>query len=64
MIIDLHVHEKRNSDDSVLSLEDAVIQARKLGLDGICIMDHDNNHIWNFAKEYSKKVDFPIFVGA
>ena len=64
MIIDLHVHEKRNSDDSILSLEDAVIQARKLGLDGICITDHDNNRIRDFAKEYSKKVDFPIFVGA
>ena len=64
MIIDLHVHEKRHSSDSILSLEDAVWQARKLGLDGICITDHDNNAIWDFAKEYSKEVDFPIFVGA
>ncbi len=64
MIIDLHIHEKRNSVDSVLSLEDAVWQARKMGLDGICITDHDNNDIRDFAKEYSKKVDFPIFVGA
>ncbi|NBG87791.1 PHP-associated domain-containing protein [Isachenkonia alkalipeptolytica] len=64
MIIDLHVHEKRHSGDSVLSLEDAVWQARKLGLDGICITDHDNNNIKDFAKKYSEKVDFPIFVGA
>lgn len=64
MIIDLHVHEKRHSQDSILSLEDAVVQAKKLGLDGICITDHDNNDIYDFAKEYMKKVDFPIFVGA
>lgn len=64
MIIDLHVHEKRHSSDSNLSLEDAVWQARKLGLDGICITDHDNNNIKDFAKEYSAKVDYPIFIGA
>ena len=64
MIIDLHVHEKRHSDDSVLSLEDAVSQARRIGLDGICITDHDNNDIYDFAKDYMKKVGFPIFVGA
>ncbi len=64
MIIDLHVHEKRHSDDSILSLEEAVWQARKLGLDGICITDHDNNDIKTFAKAYSREVDFPIFVGA
>jgi len=64
MIIDLHVHEKRHSNDSILSLEDAVWQARKLGLDGICITDHDNDDIREFAKDYSEEVQFPIFVGA
>ena len=42
MLMDLHMHEKRNSADSFISLEEIVFRAREMGLDGICITDHDS----------------------
>lgn len=63
MLIDLHIHEKRNSPDSHQKLEDIVKVAKKLGLDGIAITDHDSMGIKEFADSYSKEVNFPIFTG-
>ncbi|WP_102398770.1 PHP domain-containing protein [Haloimpatiens massiliensis] len=64
MIIDTHIHEKKYSPDSKFSLEEAVNVAKKIGLDGICITDHDNNKIKQEALDYGKKNDFLIIVGA
>lgn len=63
MLIDLHIHEKRNSPDSHQKLEDIVQIAKKVGLDAIAITDHDSMGIKEFADSYSKKVNFPIFTG-
>lgn len=63
MFIDMHMHEMRNSSDSFLKLEEIVTLAKKRGLDAICITDHDNMGGKAFAEEYSRKVNFPIFVG-
>lgn len=63
MLIDLHMHEMRNSGDSFLPLEEIVEIAKKKGLDAICITDHDTMDGYDFAKEYSRKTGFPIFVG-
>lgn len=63
MFIDMHMHEMRNSSDSFLRLEEMVEIAKRRGLDGICITDHDSMGIREFAAEYSEKVNFPIFVG-
>lgn len=63
MFIDLHMHEKRYSKDSFLSLEEIVEISRKRGLDAICITDHDSMGLKEYAEEYSKKTGFPIFVG-
>ena len=38
MWIDLHVHEKSFSKDSLLSLEEIASIARQRGLDGVCIL--------------------------
>ena len=57
------MHEMRHSLDSHLSLEEMVELAKKRGLDAICITDHDSMGLKEFAAEYSKKTDFPIFVG-
>lgn len=43
MIIDTHLHENRYSDDSLMSLEDAILAAKKIGLDAICVTDHESN---------------------
>lgn len=63
MFIDLHVHEKRFSKDSFIALEEIVEIAKKIGLDGICITDHESMGLREFAAEYSAKTGFPIFVG-
>ena len=63
MFIDMHMHEMRYSKDSFLMLEEIVEIARKRGLDAICITDHDDMGLKEFAKEYSEKTGFLIFVG-
>lgn len=63
MLVDMHLHEKTYSPDSFQGLEDMVMTARKRGLDAICITDHDSMGLKDYAEEYSKKVNFPIFVG-
>lgn len=47
MIIDTHIHESKYSDDSGMSLEEVVKRAKQIGLDGVCITNHDNNHLRN-----------------
>lgn len=64
MIIDIHIHEKTYSSDSQLSLEEIVQRAKSMGIDGICITDHDSNQIKEKAESYSACINYPIFVGA
>jgi len=64
MIIDTHIHECTYSQDSTLCLEEIVDRARNLGLDGVCITDHDSMDISSRAKKYSQKTGFLILVGA
>jgi predicted metal-dependent phosphoesterase TrpH len=44
MLIDLHIHTSPLSPCSTLSAEEAIETAKELGLDGICLVEHDN--IW------------------
>ncbi len=64
MIIDTHIHESKYSLDSKVSLQEIILKAKEIGLDGICITDHDSNEIMDEAHSLSKELDFPIFVGA
>ena len=43
-VIDLHVHSSPASPCSSVSVEELVAEARTIGLDGICLCDH--NHVW------------------
>lgn len=63
MLIDMHLHALPHSTDSFITLEQIVACAKARGLDGVCITDHDSMGAVEFAAEYSKKADFPIFVG-
>ncbi len=63
MLVDMHLHECTHSPDSFISLEQIVTVAKARGLDAVCITDHDSMGLVDFAAEYAKKVDFPIFVG-
>lgn len=63
MLIDMHLHEKTCSSDSFLSLEEIVSEARRRGLDGVCITDHDSMGLRDYARDYARRTGFPIFVG-
>ena len=41
MIIDLHTHTLVGSDDSYIDIDELIEKAKKSGLDGVCITDHD-----------------------
>jgi predicted metal-dependent phosphoesterase TrpH len=43
-IIDLHVHTSVGSPCSSAAVDDLIEEARRIGLDGICLTDH--NHVW------------------
>lgn len=64
MIIDIHIHEKTFSSDSEIELQEIVEEARRKGLDGICITDHDSNGIAEKAMAYRRKSGFTVLVGA
>ena len=64
MIIDIHIHEKTYSHDSYISLIDIVEKSKEIGLDGICITDHESNQLKDKAKEVSIKTGFLIITGA
>ena len=63
MLVDMHLHALPHSTDSFITLEQIVAIAREKGLDGVCLTDHDSMGGREFAEEYSRKIDFPIFVG-
>lgn len=63
MFIDMHMHESTYSKDSYLKLEEMVSVAKQRGLDAICITDHDDMGLKEYARAYSAKTGFPIFVG-
>ena len=45
MIIDLHVHTSPASPCSSAPVDDIIREAKRVGLDGICLTDH--NHVWD-----------------
>ena len=64
MVIDIHLHEKTYSYDSFLDLEELVDKARLMGLDAVCITDHESSELRERAEKLSAESGFPIFVGA
>jgi predicted metal-dependent phosphoesterase TrpH len=64
VIIDTHVHESKYSFDSFLDLETSIKLARLIGLDGICITNHENNHMRNEIGDSAKINGVLVIVGA
>lgn len=64
MLIDMHLHEKTYSSDSILDLREMIHRARRMGLDGICITDHESMGLTEKARDMSREMLFPVFVGA
>lgn len=63
MLIDMHMHESTYSADSYLKLEQMAELAKCRGLDAICITDHDSMGLKEYAAEFTKRTEFPVFVG-
>ena len=55
-IFDLHVHTTKGSSDSNLSPEEMVLEAKRLGLPGLCITEHNvswqRHEVVDFAQKY------------
>ncbi len=64
MIIDTHLHESKYSFDSHLTFKEAIETAKFVGLDGICVTNHDNNHLRKEIGNSAKINDILVIVGA
>ncbi|MDR7855269.1 PHP domain-containing protein [Tissierella sp.] len=64
MIIDTHIHENKYSSDSFIDFKECIDTARLIGLDGICITNHDNNHLRNDIGDSAKINGVLVIVGA
>ena len=64
MLIDLHTHSYPMSDDSFMSVDEAIEGAKSLGLDGICLTDHDAFWTEEQTRELSRRHGFVVLGGS
>ena len=64
MLIDLHTHSYPKSDDSFVSVDDLIDRTKTLGLDGICLTDHDEFWSAEDVKILSVKHNFLVLSGS
>jgi predicted metal-dependent phosphoesterase TrpH len=64
LLIDLHTHSYPKSDDSFMPVDDLIDTAKKLGLDGVCLTDHDA--FWSVGEtlDLSRRHEFVVLPGA
>ena len=62
-MIDLHAHSYPKSDDSFMSVYELIEGSKRLGLDGVCLTDHDS--FWSIAETQalSQRHDFLVLPG-
>lgn len=63
MIIDLHAHSYPKSDDSFMGVDELIDQTKALGLDGVCLTEHDTFWSMQEVDELSKRHDFLVLPG-
>ena len=63
MLIDIHTHSYPNSDDSFMSVDELIEGSKSLGLDGICLTDHDVFWTEQQIQDLSSKHDFLVIPG-
>ena len=63
MLIDLHTHSYPHSDDSFMSVDELIEGSKSLGLDGICLTDHDTFWTGEQIRDLSSKHDFLVIPG-
>ena len=64
MLIDLHTHSYPKSDDSFAGVDDFIDRAKALGLDGICLTDHDEFWPRDSVRDLSLRHDFLVLPGS
>lgn len=62
-MIDTHLHTAEYSYDSVLPVEEAIGRALDIGLDGICVTDHESLGILETAEELTRRFDLLVIPG-
>ena len=63
MVVDLHVHTKAFSSDSRLAPEEAIQEAKRIGLDAICFTEHNKAWPVEEIRRLGQKWDFPVISG-
>lgn len=63
MIIDLHVHTREESYDSTIDIPELVKKAKRAGIDGVCITDHDRFWSRDALVRLSEAHDFLLLPG-
>ena len=64
MLIDLHTHTYPKSDDSFVSVDDLIDRAKTLGLDGICLTEHDGFWSREDVEALSCRHEFLVLPGS
>lgn len=62
MIIDMHVHTVA-SGDSLIAAEDLIDHALDMGLDGICVTEHDSYEASAVVDEFAEGTSLKVFRG-
>lgn len=63
MLIDLHNHTRHSSVCSLLSAQDLIERAMAVGLDGVCVTEHQVIEGANVAQKVGRRYGFPVFRG-
>ena len=63
MLIDLHTHSYPKSDDSFMDVDTLVERSKALGLDGVCLTDHDAFWTWDEVRVLQRRHDFLVIPG-
>ena len=63
LLIDLHTHSYPMSDDSFMGVDDLIEASKNLGIDGVCLTDHDCFWSIDETRELSRKHGFLVLPG-
>lgn len=63
MLIDLHIHTRPLSHDSLLTADDAIELARERGVGGICLTEHDFFWDGDEVRRLARHHNYPVIAG-
>lgn len=63
MKIDLHNHTTTSSQCSILDVRDLITQAQKLGLDAVCVTEHNTLYGGRVAENVGREMGFLVIAG-